>query len=74
MGEVYLARDLKLGRKVALKLIRPDRLKNDSAVQSFLFEARATAKFNHPNIVTIHAVGEHEGIPGHPTAETRSKR
>jgi len=63
MGEVYLARDTKLGRNVALKLIRADRLRSEGAVEGFLFEARATAKLSHPNIVTIHAVGEHKGRP-----------
>ena len=43
MGAVYLARDTKLGRKVALKLIRADRLGATDAVERFLFEARATA-------------------------------
>src|SRR5512137_1052464 len=63
MAEVYLARDTKLGRKVALKVIRPDALGTPDAVERFLFEARATAKFNHPHIVTIYAVGEHQGKP-----------
>ncbi len=63
MGEVYLARDTKLGRKVALKMIRPERVGSPSAKAAFLSEARVTAKFSHPNIVTIHAVGEHEGTP-----------
>ncbi len=65
MGEVYLARDTKLGRKVALKLVRPEQLGVDPelAVERFLFEARATAQFSHPNIVTIYAVGEHCGHP-----------
>jgi tetratricopeptide (TPR) repeat protein len=63
MGEVYLARDTMLGRKVALKIIAPDLLGSEKAVKRFLFEARATARFNHPNIVTIHAVGEHQGRP-----------
>ena len=63
MGEVYLARDTMLGRKVALKVIAPDLLGSERAMSRFLFEARATAKFNHPNIVTIHGVGEHKGRP-----------
>ena len=63
MGEVYLARDTLLGRKVALKVIAPDLLGSTKALRRFLFEARATARFNHPNIVTIHAVGEHDGRP-----------
>ena len=63
MAQVYLARDSKLGRKVALKVIKPAVLGTSDAVARFLFEARATARFNHPHIVTIHAVGEHLGRP-----------
>ncbi len=63
MGEVFLARDVKLGRMVALKVLRREALGSAHAVDRFLFEARATAQFNHPGIVTIHAVGEHEGHP-----------
>jgi serine/threonine protein kinase len=58
MGEVHLARDLRLGRLVALKLVisqRPGRS------QRFLDEARATARCHHENIVVIHEVGEHQG-------------
>jgi len=63
MGEVYLARDTKLGRKVALKVIRPGLINSPKAMARFLTEARTTARFNHPNIVGIHAVGEHRGRP-----------
>jgi WD40 repeat protein/serine/threonine protein kinase len=63
MAEVYLARDTKLGRKVALKVILPRTLGSQGAIDQFLFEARATAKFNHPNIITIYAVGEDQGKP-----------
>ncbi len=63
MGEVYLARDTRLGRRVALKVVRPERLGTGEAVERFLFEARTTARFNHPHIVTVYAVGEHEGLP-----------
>ncbi|MBW2524580.1 MAG: serine/threonine protein kinase, partial [Deltaproteobacteria bacterium] len=63
MGEVYLARDTTLGRRVALKVLHPKRFDSESARSRFLFEARTTAKFNHPNIVTVYAVGEHEGRP-----------
>jgi serine/threonine protein kinase len=63
MGVVYLARDFKLGRRVALKLIDPALARSPKAVGLFLREARATARFNHPNIVTIHAVGQHGVTP-----------
>ena len=63
MGEVYLARDTGLGRKVALKVLRPKALGSASAVDRFLFEARTTARFSHPHIVTIHGVGEVDGNP-----------
>ncbi|MCE9572001.1 MAG: protein kinase [Deltaproteobacteria bacterium] len=59
-GEVYLAQDLTLGRRVALKLIKPNQLGGDG-VARFLEEARVTARFNHPHIVTLHAIGEHAG-------------
>ena len=63
MGDVFLARDTKLGRKVALKMVRLSLLRDDEAVARFQREARMTARFAHPNIVTIHTVGEHEGRP-----------
>lgn len=63
MGEVYLARDTQLGRRVALKLVRNMGLETEEAHEQFMFEARATATFSHPNIVTIYGVGEHAGTP-----------
>ena len=48
MGEVYLARDTALGRKVALKVVHPRRLGSDEVRQRFLKEARMTARFSHP--------------------------
>jgi len=62
MGEVYLARDTRLGRKVALKLVHPELLTAETS-KRFLFEARATARFSHPHIVTIHNVGDFSGRP-----------
>jgi len=58
MGEVYLARDTKLGRRIALKRILPEALGSEEVVGRFLHEARVTARFSHPHIVTIYAVGE----------------
>ena len=63
MGEVYLARDTRLGRKVALKVIHPDAIVSPEAVESFQLEAQAMARFSHPNIVTLYGVGEHLGSP-----------
>ena len=58
MGEVYVAQDTRLGRKVALKLLRPALTGDADAVRRFEQEARAASSLNHPNIVTIHEVGE----------------
>ncbi|MBU8933334.1 MAG: protein kinase [candidate division Zixibacteria bacterium] len=63
MGEVYLAEDTKLKRKVALKFLPPHLCQNDDCRERFKREAQATAKLNHPNIVTIHEVGECQGRP-----------
>ncbi len=57
MGQVLLARDMRLGRLVALKLIRSDRLTRPNAVGDLMEEAKVTARLSHPNIVTIHHVG-----------------
>ena len=61
MGAVYLSRDTQLGRLAALKMILPDGLGDEQAVKQFKQEAQITARFNHPNIVTIYSVGEYEG-------------
>jgi serine/threonine protein kinase len=60
MGEVHLARDLRLGRLVAVKLLTGHGAR---LTERFLAEARATARCNHENIVVIHEVGEHQGDP-----------
>src|SRR5215831_15470023 len=57
MGEVFRAFDTRLGRPVAVKLMASGRQRS-SAIQRFLREARAASALNHPNIVTIHDVGE----------------
>ncbi|MGH7699965.1 MAG: serine/threonine-protein kinase, partial [Gemmatimonadales bacterium] len=56
MGIVYLARDLKLERVVAVKLLPPDRARDPALRERFLREARTAAKLSHPNIIPIHAV------------------
>src|SRR5690349_14765309 len=63
MGEVFVARDPKLGRKVAIKLL-PARMATDrDTLTRFTQEARSASALNHPNIVTIHEVGASEGTP-----------
>jgi Tol biopolymer transport system component len=62
MGEVYLAEDTKLGRKVALKVLAASMADDPERRGRFEREARAIAALNHPNIVTIHSVEEHGGI------------
>ncbi len=63
MGEVFRARDERLGRDVALKLIRPASSDNPDHLRRFELEARAAAALNHPNIVAVYDVGFNEGSP-----------
>src|SRR5262245_10676830 len=61
MGEVYRARDPKLGRQVAIKVLSAEALASPSAVRRFQHEARAASALNHPGIVTVHDIGEFQG-------------
>ncbi|MFZ1007324.1 MAG: protein kinase [Candidatus Sulfotelmatobacter sp.] len=61
MGDVFRARDERLGRDVALKLIRPTSNDNPDHRRRFELEARAAASLNHPNICTIHEIGQQDG-------------
>src|SRR5215204_6122909 len=63
MGEVYLARDLTLGREVALKLLDLALAGDAPSRARFLREARLAASLDHPHVCTIHEVGETEGRP-----------
>jgi serine/threonine protein kinase len=63
MGEVWLAEDLQLPRRVAVKLL-PRHLSEDAgAVERLLREARAAASVDHPNVVTVHETGTVDGQP-----------
>ena len=62
MGEVYLAQDSRLGRKVALKLLSATITGDAERVRRFEQEARAASALNHPNILTIHEIGTENGL------------
>ena len=61
MGEVYKARDLRLNRFVAIKVLPPDTFADDDRNQRFLQEARAASALNHPNIVSVFDIGSEAG-------------
>jgi len=63
MGEVYRARDSRLGRDVALKILPQSFAADGERLHRFEQESRAVAAFNHPNILAIHDVGQHNGSP-----------
>jgi tetratricopeptide (TPR) repeat protein len=62
MGVVYRARDLRLGRFIALKFLPPDIVNNSHRIERFRKEARAISALNHPHIATIHGIEEADGL------------
>src|SRR6188508_478845 len=81
MGEVYRARDTKLHRDIALKVLPADAVANPTAKARLLREARRAASLNHPSICTVHDVDESDGrlyvamelIDGRPLADVIGK-
>src|SRR5262245_63811988 len=62
MGEVYLAEDTRLDRRIALKILPPEAAADEDRMQRFVREAKAASAFNHPNVAIIYDVGESDGI------------
>ena len=63
MGEVYRARDLRLGREVAIKVLPASLSADPGRLQRFEQEARSASALNHPSIVVVYDVGTHDGAP-----------
>jgi serine/threonine protein kinase/tetratricopeptide (TPR) repeat protein len=62
MGEVYLAQDVELERRVALKILPADLEEDEENIRRFIQEAKSASALNHPNILTIYEVGRSEGL------------
>jgi serine/threonine protein kinase len=63
MGVVTLAHDDRLDRDVAIKFVRPELFKHQNLRELFSVEARAMARVSHPNVLTVHTFGDHDGTP-----------
>jgi serine/threonine protein kinase len=63
MGEVYCARDTRLARDVAVKVLPPEFAADPDRLKRFEREARATAALDHPNLLAVYDIGTHEGTP-----------
>jgi Tol biopolymer transport system component len=63
MGEVYRARDTRLGRDIALKILPASFARDEDRLRRFQQETQAVAALNHPNILAIYDVGQHDGVP-----------
>src|SRR5262245_51965216 len=63
MGEVWRARDTRLNREVAIKVLPPSFAQDPDRLLRFKQEALATSALNHPNILTVHDIGDHDGAP-----------
>lgn len=61
MGEVHLAEDMSLGRNVAIKFLNDEFSNDEDALTRFVTEAKAVSALNHPNILTVHEIGEDDG-------------
>jgi len=74
MGVLYSARDIRLDRTVAIKVLRPDAVDSEDRRQRFVQEARAASALNHPNIITIHPRHRPDQGPWERCSGTRSLR
>ncbi len=63
MGRVFRVRDTKLDRDVAIKFLRSELQHDSERLRGFIEEARAASGLNHPNILTVHEIGDHNGVP-----------